>query len=182
MKLVGKRALAIQASAAGKAIDLTRPFFQSLGTNGRSCGSCHRPAQGWTISPDELKIRFLLTLGLDPIFRTNDGSNCDHDIDTSTVAGRAKAYSLLLNKGLIRIALAVPSTAEFNVVSVVNPYGCGDPATLSVYRRPPPATNLRALGAVMWDGRESAPQTGTQKITYATNPADLLADLVQSGS
>jgi hypothetical protein len=29
----------------------------------------------------------------------------------------------------------------------------------------------------MWDGRESAPQTGTQKITYATNPADLLADL-----
>jgi hypothetical protein len=29
----------------------------------------------------------------------------------------------------------------------------------------------------MWDGRESSPQTGTQKITYATNPADLLADL-----
>jgi hypothetical protein len=29
----------------------------------------------------------------------------------------------------------------------------------------------------MWDGRESAPQTGTQKITFATNPADLLADL-----
>jgi hypothetical protein len=29
----------------------------------------------------------------------------------------------------------------------------------------------------MWDGRESSPQTGTQKITVATNPADLLADL-----
>ena len=29
----------------------------------------------------------------------------------------------------------------------------------------------------MWDGRESTPQTGTQKITYATNPTDLLADL-----
>src|SRR5262249_3422824 len=24
-------------------IDLTNPFFQSLGTNGRSCGSCHQP-------------------------------------------------------------------------------------------------------------------------------------------
>ena len=29
----------------------------------------------------------------------------------------------------------------------------------------------------MFDGRESSPQTGTQKITYATNPGDLLADL-----
>ena len=26
-------------------IDLASPFFQSLGTNGRSCGSCHRPAK-----------------------------------------------------------------------------------------------------------------------------------------
>lgn len=29
----------------------------------------------------------------------------------------------------------------------------------------------------MWDGRESSTQTGTQKITFATNPGDLLADL-----
>ena len=29
----------------------------------------------------------------------------------------------------------------------------------------------------MWDGRESSAQTGTQKITFPTNPGDLLADL-----
>jgi hypothetical protein len=29
----------------------------------------------------------------------------------------------------------------------------------------------------MWDGRESSTQTGTQKITFGANPADLLADL-----
>jgi hypothetical protein len=29
----------------------------------------------------------------------------------------------------------------------------------------------------MWDGRESSAQTGTQKITYPTNPADLIFDL-----
>jgi hypothetical protein len=29
----------------------------------------------------------------------------------------------------------------------------------------------------MWDGRESSIQTGTQKITFDTNPGDLLADL-----
>ena len=164
-------------NAGGQPIDLTGPFFQSLGTNGRSCGSCHRPAQGWSISADEVKSRFEATHGLDPIFSTNDGSVCDHNIDTSSEGGRRKAYSLLINKGLIRIAIQVPATAEFNVVSVVNPYGCGDPSTLSMYRRPLPSTNLRALSTLMWDGRESSAQTGTQKITFPTNPGDLLADL-----
>jgi len=164
-------------NAGNQAIDLTGPFFQSLGTNGRSCSSCHRPAQGWSVSADEVRLRFELTQGMDPIFRTVDGSNCDHNIDTSTVAGRRRAYSLLTSRGLFRISLAVPSSAEFTVVNVINPYGCSDPGTLSTYRRPLPSTNLRFLSTVMWDGRESAPQTGTQKITFATNPADLLADL-----
>ena len=164
-------------NAGGKPIDLTGPFFQSLGTNGRSCGSCHRPAQGWSISAQEVKFRFELTQGLDPIFRTVDGSVCDHNIHTSTVAGRRQAYQLLINKGLIRIALPVPADAEFTLVGVANPYGCNDPATLSMYRRPLPSTNLRFLSTVMFDGRESSVQTGTQKITYATNPADLLANL-----
>lgn len=158
-------------------IDLTGPFFQSLGTNGRSCSSCHRPAEGWSVSAAEVQSRFLLTQGLDPIFRTNDGSNCDHNIDTSTVNGRRAAYSLLLNRGLIRISLPVPANAEFTVISVQNPYGCNDTSTLSMYRRPLPSTNLKFLSTVMFDGRESSPQTGTQKITYATNPADLIADL-----
>jgi len=164
-------------NAGGGPIDLSGPFFQSLGTNGRSCGSCHKPAQGWGISAAEVKTRFYLTQGLDPIFRTNDGSNCDHNIDTSTLGGRQKGYSLLINKGLIRMALQVPATAEFSVVSVANPYGCSDAETLSVYRRPLPSTNLRFLSTLMWDGRESAVQTGTQKIAFATNPGDLLANL-----
>ena len=163
--------------ASGKPIDLTGPFFQSLGTNGRSCASCHRPGQGWSVSAEELKIRFELTQGLDPIFRPNDGSNCTHDIETSTLEGRRKAYSLLITKGLIRIELPVAANAEFYVAGVVNPYGCNDPAMLSMYRRPLPATNLRFLSTLMWDGRESSSQTGTQKITFFTNPADLLADL-----
>jgi cytochrome c peroxidase len=135
------------------------------------------PSPGLERFREELKIRFELTQGLDPIFRPNDGSNCSHGIDTSTVDGRSKAYSLLISKGLIRIELPVPDNAEFSVVGVVNPCGCNDPAVLSMYRRPLPATNLWFLSAVMWDGRESSPQTDTQKITFATNPADLLGDL-----
>ncbi len=158
-------------------IDLTGPFFQSLGTNGRSCSSCHRPAEAWSVSAAEVQLRFFLTQGLDPIFRTNDGTTCDHNIDTSTVEGRRSAYALLLSRGLFRIALAVPANAQFTVVHVQNPYGCNAMSTLDTYRRPLPATNLRFLSTVMSDGRESSPQTGTQKIAYATNPGDLLADL-----
>jgi hypothetical protein len=47
-------------------IDLTGPFFQSLGTNGRSCFSCHRPAEGWSVSAAEVQTRFVLTQGVGP--------------------------------------------------------------------------------------------------------------------
>ena len=125
---------------------------------------------------DKVKERFDSSGGLDPIFRTNDGSNCDHNIDTSTLAGRQSAYSLLTTRGLIRVAITIPADAEFEVTSVKNPYGCSDKTTISTYRRPLPTTNLRALSAVMWDGRESTPPS-TEKITFATNPNDLLFDL-----
>jgi cytochrome c peroxidase len=157
-------------------ISLTGAFFQSLGTNGRSCGSCHRPAEGWSVSAAELQVRFLLTRGLDPIFRPNDGANCDHDIDTSTVEGRRKAYSLLLSRGVIRVSLPVPPGAEFTVENVRNPYGCSDRSTLSVYRRPLPSTNLMFLSTVMLDGRESTPPS-TENIPYNDLDVALLADL-----
>jgi len=118
-----------------------------------------------------------LTYGLDPIFRTVDGSNCNHDIDVSTLAGRSAAYSLLRTRGLIRVAIAVPANADYDVVRVDNPYGCGETDVISMYRRPLPATNLKFLSAVMFDGRESTPATGTTKILYENYPASLLSDL-----
>jgi cytochrome c peroxidase len=163
-------------NSTGK-IDLTGPFFQSLGTNGRSCASCHQASDAWSVSAAHVAERFEDTKGLDPIFRTNDGSNCDHSIDTSTVEGRRHAYSLLTSRGLIRIALPIPAGAEFDVVSVNNPYGCNETSTLSMYRRTLPSTNLRFLSTLMWDGRESSTQTGTNPITFATNPGDLRSDL-----
>jgi len=169
----GSGVLETRNTSGSGAIDTSGPFFQSLGTNGRSCFSCHRPDQAWSISAENVALRFKLTQGSDPIFRTVDGSNCDHNIDVSTVHGRAQAYSLLLSYGVIRVALPVPSGAEYQVVSVANPYGCSDTATISTYRRPLPSTNLKFLSAVMWDGREStAPSTA--KIG---NPADLAGDL-----
>ncbi len=160
-------------------IDLTGPFFQSLGTNGRSCGSCHQPSDGMSVAAANVQQRFTLTQGLDPIFRTVDGANCNN-LDVSTLAAREAAYSLLRTRGLIRIAIGVPANADFRVMSVNNPYGCNESDTISMYRRPLPATNLRFLSAVMFDGRESSPLTGTLKITYVQPPNNLdnlLSDL-----
>ncbi len=140
-------------SANGR-IDTRNPFFQQLGTNGRSCDTCHRPAQGWSITPASVRQRFNATKGLDPIFRTNDGANSPA-ADVSTVAARRAAYSMLLTKGLIRVGIGIPPNAEFELVDVDDPYGHATAAELSLFRRPLPSANLRYLSAVMWDGRET---------------------------
>jgi cytochrome c peroxidase len=166
-------------STTGGGLDLTGPFFQSLGTNGRSCATCHQPSDAMSVAAANVQQRFVATQGLDPIFRTNDGSNCNHNIDVSTLAGRSAAYSLLRTRGLIRVAIGVPAKADYQVVSVNNAYGCNESEMISQYRRPLPATNLRFLSTVMFDGRESSPLTGTKKIVYdPVHPLDnLLSDL-----
>jgi len=164
-------------STTGGGIDQTGPFFQSLGTNGRSCATCHQPSDGMSISAANVHQRFVQTQGLEPIFRTVDGSNCNHSVDVSTLAGRQAAYSLLRTRGLIRIAIAVPPNADYRVVNVSNPYGCNESDVISMYRRPLPATNLRFLSTVMFDGRESSQATGTTKILYGNYPTSLLSDL-----
>lgn len=148
-------------------IDLNNPFFKSLGTNGRTCLSCHIPSQGWTVAPPDLAFRFLTTLGTDPIFRTVDGANCP-SAKVSTFGQRISAYSLLLKKGLIRISLAVPANAQFSIVGIQDPYACPETTATqpAMYRRPLPTTNLPFLSTVMWDGRESfAGNTMTQNLT-----------------
>jgi cytochrome c peroxidase len=111
----------------------------------------------WSVSAAHVQQRFQTSQGLDPIFRPVDGANCP-SADVSTLEARTAAYSLLLNKGVIRMSLPIPTgaDAEFSVMATNDPYAC--PATtttqLSLYRRPLPATNLRFLPAIMWDGRE----------------------------
>jgi hypothetical protein len=143
-------------------IDLTNEFFQDLGANGRRCVSCHLPSAGWTIVPSQVQAIFNRTLGgviddplgLGAIFRTNDGSNSP-TADVSSVAARRSAYSMVLTKGLIRVGIGVPATADFELVAVDDPYHFASAAELSLFRRPLPTTNLQFLSTVMWDGRET---------------------------
>jgi hypothetical protein len=137
-------------------VDLTNPFFKNIGKNGRTCLSCHVPSQGWSVTPPDIALRFLTTFGTDPIFRPVDGAVCP-SAKVGNVLERASAYSLLLKKGLIRISIAVPSGAQFSIISIRDPYSCPEttPTQPAMYRRPLPSTNLPFLATVMWDGRET---------------------------
>lgn len=128
--------------------DPTGPFFTSLGTNQRTCGTCHDRSAGWSITPTSLQARF--AAGNDPIFRANDGA-VSPNADLSTPA---TAYQLLLSRGLIRVGEAIPANAEFELASVSDPYGFASAAELSLFRRPLPSTNLRFVSQIMWDARE----------------------------
>jgi hypothetical protein len=134
-------------------VDPNNPFFLSLGTNGRACVDCHQPAQAWGINPVEVTQRFGTT-GTAPIFRLNDGSNAPN-LPVATVAQRRSAYSLLMNRGTIRVGIGIPANAEFNLTLVEDPYHFASATELSLFRRPLPSTNLKFLATVMWDGRET---------------------------
>jgi hypothetical protein len=133
---------------------VTNPFFQSIGTNGRACINCHQPSAAWGITPSQVQQVFNATGGTDPIFRTNDGSNAPN-LPVATVAQRQTAYSLLLNRGVIRVGLPIPANAEFDLVLTEDPYHFASATELSLFRRPLPSTNLKFLATVMWDGRET---------------------------
>jgi len=151
-------------------------FFQSLGTNGRSCATCHVASQAMSISAEQVQMRFLETRGKDPLFAAVDGANCPDARE-----GRPDDHSLLLKHGLIRVFLPVPANAQFNISLVKDPYGCalvpdasGQPV-VSVYRRPLPTTNLGFLSTIMFDGRETKALLNLR----STFSANLSADLTQ---
>jgi hypothetical protein len=163
-ELTGTNNLRVFANAAGQTatytkngpFDLANPFFLSMGTNGRTCATCHDPTANWGIAPAAIQARFNATNGTDPIFRTVDGSNSPQS-DVSTVEARRTAYSMLLSRGLIRVGIGIPATAEFELAAVDDPYHYASARELSLFRRPLPTTNLKFLPVVMWDGRISTP-------------------------
>ena len=141
----------------------TNGFFGNLGTNGRTCGTCHVEADAWTFTPTHAQ-------GLgpnDPLFTPNDGSDCP---PTSPSQGPdSRLSSEVRNYGLIRVQLGIPATAGFALASATNPKGCAIPpgspgvgGQLFLFRRPLPSSNLIFDSAIMWDGRESLQRLTTQ--------------------
>lgn len=143
-------------------------FFQSLGTNGRACVTCHQPPSGMSVSVRNIKARLNATGGKDPIFAPVDGANCPNQVSAADTSGSLsggkrgngttdfrQSHSLLIEKGLIRIFLPVKNAANggnIEVKVVSDPTTCNlDPAynrdaagrqIISVFRRPLMSANL----------------------------------------
>ncbi|MBO9669505.1 MAG: hypothetical protein J7485_03205 [Sphingobium sp.] len=141
-------------NAGGPVETRGHPFFEPIGSNGRACVSCHQPADGMSLSLRSIQQRWAQTGGADPIFAMNDGANCPN-----LPQEKASSHSLLLKRGLFRIALpwpprdaaGKPIRPEFDIEVVRDPGGCNSDAvyglqgkspTISVYRRPRVVANM----------------------------------------
>ena len=147
----------------------TNPFFLDLGVNGRRCVTCHQASNNMTVTPASLQARFEATDGTDPIFRTNGRLELAARRRLHG-ARAARGLQHAAHEGLIRVGIAIPADAEFELYAVRDPYGYaghnlnGD--ELSLFRRPLPATNLAFLSTVMWDGRETVEKGSVAAIHF----------------
>ena len=139
----------------------SNPFFQSLGSNGRSCATCHQPATGMSLSLDAIQSRYRATGGFDPLFAPVDGANCPDSVlkhgAGRSISDEKNPHSLLLNRGVFRVALPWPPkgvTPEFAIEVLNDPAGCENNSVyglsssnpmISVYRRPLMASNLKYI-------------------------------------
>jgi mono/diheme cytochrome c family protein len=116
-----------------------------------------------SLSLDLVRDRWTATHGKDPLFAAVDGSNCP-----TLPQEKQESHSLLLERGLFRVALSWPPATvkpDFRIEVMRDPTGCNkDPALVSVYRRPRVTANLQYIAlpsgdTLMADGRERTLQS-----------------------
>ncbi len=111
-------------------LDANGPFFQSLGTTGRSCATCHVPANAFALSATRAESVYERTHGHDPLFATVDGAACP-----TPTAGHPLNFDLLRRYGLFRIALPLAPHPQFTISqTAIQPSELGK--SLKVFRSP----------------------------------------------
>jgi len=132
-------------------------FFSPLGSNGRTCFTCHQPQDGWALTPQSVVATYSLTHGNTPLFQAIDSAGCPSDPRATSTNPMAFALShaQVLLKANFRIGLTLPPSGSQQWAKLTvsyDPLGCendakyGLPANqISVYRRVLPAANLGFL-------------------------------------
>ncbi len=153
--------------SAHGSVDLATGFFQPLGTNGRSCASCHIPEDAWSINPGTLQALFDETDGTHPVFNILDANN--PAMDVSTVEARLAAYSMVLSRGVFRRGGAPRPDSEWELVAADDPHGFASVTRLVHWRRSMPTINFAVGSAtVHWDG---GPSVGADQRAGLVNQA-----------
>ena len=171
----------------GLTLAATNPFFQALGTNGRTCATCHQPSNSMSMSVSAVQQRYTLSHAQDPLFLPIDGANCPDAVTSSTfyaIGDPNNPHSLLLNRALIRVGLPWPPAGikpEFSITGVSDPTHCelnakygllAQNPTVSVYRRSLMAANLKYVTTV----------NKSQIAPGVTLPTDPYTGLPESGN
>jgi hypothetical protein len=129
-------------------IDFTNPFFQALGTNPRSCMTCHAPDQGWTMTAAANKALFRASDGLDPLFNlVDEGSRPDADISTKGL--RREVFATTVNLAVTRFTRTINTDAfQFTVVPE-DPSGFSDNTKVLSFRRPTATANESKVSSIL---------------------------------
>jgi cytochrome c peroxidase len=130
-------------------VDLSNNYFTPQGSNGRECGTCHAPENGWSITPATVTLMFLLSGGTDPLFANNLDTDTPTS-DMSTLAARWQATTML-RQGKFTRRVSPPAVRDYEVIAADDPFGVGTTSSLWFFRRPLPTSNFRSV-TVMWDG------------------------------
>jgi hypothetical protein len=101
-------------------VEQTGSFFQKLGTNDRTCNTCHLAGDGWTLSARSAKRLFNESGGLAALFPF-DGQTCRGQ-DLSTVQARRVASSLMLAKAVVRFDKTFPAGGEIEIAASEGTY------------------------------------------------------------
>ena len=135
-------------------IDRTNPFFESMGTNGRTCETCHDARSAWTTSAEVMSELFESTAGTHPLFVSLHDSGIRPDAPTGTLNEKRDAFKTLLKFGVHRFTRTNHVGNDYDVIAVDDPWGWSTTASFANFRRA--GTNMGNVNRVA-----SSTTTGT---------------------
>jgi cytochrome c5 len=132
---------------ASGVIDRTNPFFESMGTNGRTCETCHDARSAWTTSAEVMSDLFESTAGTHPLFVSTHDSGNRPDAPTGTLEEKRASFQTLLEFGVHRFTRTGHTGLDYEVIAVEDPWGWSTIGSFANFRRA--GTNMGNVNRVV---------------------------------
>jgi cytochrome c5 len=156
-----------ETSHTSGVIDRTNPFFENLGTNGRTCETCHDARSAWTTSAEVMSDLFESTAGTHPLFVSLHDSGNRPDAPTGTLEEKRAAFQTLLEFGVHRFTRTNHVGIDYDVIAVDDPWGWSTIGSFANFRRA--GTNMGNVNRVT-----QSTTTGTPNPTVRTQLEGLM--------
>src|SRR5688572_23841150 len=158
LEAVGNSAGVAETFHTSRVIDRSNPFFENLGTNGRTCETCHDARSAWTTSAKVMTDLFESTGGTHPLYVSLHDSGNRPDAPVGNIHQKRASFSTLLKFGVHRFTRNNHVGIDYDVIAVDDPWGWSTVASFSNFRRA--GTNMGNVNRVA-----STTTTGTPNPT-----------------